>query len=358
MVSTQSDNPCRQPEQRVDLPAAACDSRINRGGKDPYERLIADSPQGSIYCQPWWLDAVAPGRWRVLTVEKGGELVAAWPVVTSESRQGLSVVMPPLTQKLGALFATSPSKYAESLSTQHELTGQLIDQLPPTVQFRHQFHENFTNWLPFYWRGYSQTTRYTYVLDNIAHQDATWNQMRPASRKSIRKAEKIGLSVRDRLPLDRFLDLNQMVFSRQGKQPPVADETICRLDQACSRRGQRKIFSAVDKQDRIHAALYLVWDNATAYYLMSGSDPELRQSGALYLLQWEAIRFASTVAQRYDFEGSMIQNIERSFRNLGGQQRPYFVISKKPPLTAKQMINAGFWRTVRTITRRTNRQGL
>ncbi|KZZ15518.1 hypothetical protein A3751_17170 [Oleiphilus sp. HI0080] len=45
---------------------------------------------------------------------------------------------------------------------------------------------------------------------------------------------------------------------------------------------------------------------------------------------WEAIKFASTVTKRFDFEGSMIEPIERFFRGFGAMQKPYFQISHTP----------------------------
>jgi hypothetical protein len=57
-----------------------------------------------------------------------------------------------------------------------------------------------------------------------------------------------------------------------------------------------------------------------ASYLMGGSDPSLRTSGAMSLLMWEAIKFAGQVARRFDFEGSMLRPVERFFRAFGGRQ--------------------------------------
>ena len=103
---------------------------------------------------------------------------------------------------------------------------------------------------------------------------------------------------------------------------------VKKIDQACSKRNCRKIFFARDLQNRTHAALYLIWDENSAYYLMGGSDPALRNSGANSLLMWEAIQFASTVTNKFDFEGSMIEPIERFFRSFGAKQIPYSYISK------------------------------
>jgi len=45
---------------------------------------------------------------------------------------------------------------------------------------------------------------------------------------------------------------------------------------------------------------------------------------------WHAIKHSATVTKSFDFEGSMIEPIERFFRAFGAIQTPYFAISKTP----------------------------
>ena len=261
--------------------------------------------------------------------------------------------MPPLTQKLGILFApTDNKKPVELLSANQKLSGELIASLGPVVSFHQNFHENFSDWLPFYWQGYSQTTRYTYVLEDISEPKELWARMRPHHRRVIRKAQGLGIRVKDDLELPEFLELNRKTFARQGEQPLATDDVIYRVDNACCLNAGRKIFAGVDTQGRIHAAVYIAWAGNTVYYLMGGSEPELRQSGAQVLALWEAIRFASTVVQRFDFEGSMLPQIERVFRGFGATQVPYFRISKFPPAptTLRGFVRASVdhrWRALR-----------
>jgi len=42
---------------------------------------------------------------------------------------------------------------------------------------------------------------------------------------------------------------------------------------------------------------------------------------------WHAIQFASTVSTIFDFEGSMIEPVERFFRGFGAVQTPYFSLT-------------------------------
>src|SRR5262245_26720571 len=46
------------------------------------------------------------------------------------------------------------------------------------------------------------------------------------------------------------------------------------------------------------------------------------------LLIWEAIQFSAKVTKRFDFEGSMVESIERFFRAFGARQVPYFSVKK------------------------------
>ena len=85
---------------------------------------------------------------------------------------------------------------------------------------------------------------------------------------------------------------------------------VRRIDDICAQRRQRKIYFAKDAHGRAHAAVYVVFDTLAAYYLMVGSDPDLRQSGAVSLCTWEAIRGARETSNRFDFEGSMMRKVE------------------------------------------------
>lgn len=286
-----------------------------------------DFVPGSLFSQPWWLDAVAPGAWDEITLEGEGEVLARLPYVIKK-RFGLTLIlMPRLTQTLGPWFAPHEAKYVTQMSRQHELMNSLIEGLPKFDYFYQNFHYSITDWLPFYWRGFTQTTRYTYVLEELEDLDAIWGEMRENIRRAVRKARK-QLVVRSDLGLDRFLDLNAQTFERQGLPLPYSRELVVRLDSACREHHCSKIFFAEDAQGRVHAAAYIVWDEQAAYYLMGGADPELRSSGATSLVLWEAIQFAAGVTRTFDFEGSMIESIERYFRAFGARQKPYCRVTK------------------------------
>ncbi|GJG94626.1 GNAT family N-acetyltransferase [Cupriavidus pauculus] len=297
-----------------------------------YRELCESERSIPLSSRAWWLDAtVGADRWSVALVERGGKVIAAMPYV-KKKRYGFVILTQPRSgHGLGPWLACEDAKPARVLGQQKELMTDLIEQLPRFDHFVQAWDYNHTNWLPFCWKGFRQTTKYTYVLDDLSDSDAIWNGMQPNIRAEIRKAStRHGLEVRDDLDIEEFITLNKQVFERQGMALPYTEDYVRRLDAACVARGARKIFIAVDKEGRRHSGVYLVWDGQVAYYLMGGSDPALRTSGAASLCMWEAIRFASGVARTFDFEGSMLEPVERFFRAFGAEQKPYFLITKTP----------------------------
>jgi lipid II:glycine glycyltransferase (peptidoglycan interpeptide bridge formation enzyme) len=215
------------------------------------------------------------------------------------------------------------------LAREKDLIGELLDALPPCDHYGQSWHHRVTNWLPAYWRGYSQTTRYTYRLQSLDDLDSVWEGMQSNIRSDIRKAqERVGVRIEGDASFDDFLRLNDLTFERQRKAAPYGRDFLHRLDGAAAAQHARRVFIARDAAGRAHAGAYLVWDAEAAYYLMGGGDPEVRNSGATSLCMWEAIKFASTVTKSFDFEGSMIEPVERFFRAFGAIQTPYFAISR------------------------------
>jgi len=304
----------------------------NSSFKDQYRALCKTEITIPIFSRAWWLDAVCADAWDVCIVEKGGEVVASMPYHFKENRVGmLFIPHPPETQTMGPWLRQTNAKYANRLGKEKDLLTALIEQLPEFAYFKQNWHHAQMNWLPLYWLGFQQTTRYTYRLPDLSDLDAVWVGFRENIRGDIRKASnRFKLTVRDDLSIDDFFALNVKTFARQGISPPHSISFIQRLDAACVANHSRKIFLAEDEQGRHHACVYIVWDEQSAYYLMGGGDPELRASGAASLCMWEAIQFAATVTKSFDFEGSMIESVERFFRAFGAVQTPYFSITKTP----------------------------
>lgn len=298
--------------------------------KEAYKELCANESSIPLFSRAWWLDHnVGANNWDVSLVRRGGNIVASMPFVKKRRLFFTEVTMPKLTPKLGPWIKPIEGKLTTKLEREKEYLSELIKGLPRFSYLVQAWDMKYKYWLPFFWAGFDQTTRYTYVLENLTDKEVLWSGLRENIRRECRKAEqRFQIFIRDDLGIDEFLKLNALTYLRQGRMPPDSSEFIRHMDQICAEKNCRKIFIAQDPDGKMHAGVYLVWDENSAYYLMGGGDPELRNSGATSLCMWHAINFASTVTKKFDFEGSMLQPVEKFFRGFGAKPAEYYLITK------------------------------
>lgn len=297
--------------------------------KEKYRKLCSSELTIPIFSKDWWLDAVVgEENWDVVLVEKDDKIVASLPYVLKKKKFNRYIYMPVLTQTAGVwLSYPKGQKYANKLSFEKEVCKEIIENLPYIDSFSQNFHYSFTNWLPFYWKDFKQTTRYTYVLENLHDHDNIFKNFKSNIKTDIKKATK-KVEIAETNDLVIFWNLIEKTFQRQNTNIPYSFNFLENIDKACVQNNCRKLLIARDSGGNIHAGVYIVWDAQSAYYLISGGDPNLRNSGATSLLIWEAIKFSSIVTKSFDFEGSMMYPIERFFSAFGAIQKPYFNISK------------------------------
>ena len=310
--------------------------------KEEYRRFSETEPSLPIFSRGWWLDATCgAGNWDVAVVKRGGKIVASMPFFEKKRLWFSVLTQPKLTQKLGPWTQETGAKYVKSLGQTKSALDALIKQLPSFDYFSQSWDFAQTNWLPFFWQGFEQTTAYTYIIPDLSDLDLVWREMDARVRTDIRKAkERAKLIAKPTTDLDAFSQLNDMVYLRQGKRPPYSQAFLRAIDKACADRNCRQIWIVEDGDGKQYAGVYVVWDETSAYYLIGGGDPDLANVGAGSLALWTAIEYCSKVTGRFDFEGSMIRPIEKFVRGFGGKQVPYFRIKKinSPLLLAQQSL--------------------
>ncbi len=290
-----------------------------------------DPPVNSLFQQPWWLDAVAPGRWDAVQIKgDGGELLAWMPYVVRLDKWGLKVIdMPQLTMTLGP-WISEPRAEAPRRRLGHYLSllGELADALPEADLVRQRFDSSVPTALPFKQRGYTVETAYTYRFNDLTDEDQVWTAMSSDRRRQIKKAAK-QVAVEPTDDLDVFLRLNRMTFDRQGMTPPYSDDYVRRIDHACRANDCREILVAKDEAGNVHAASYEVFDETTTYNLMSGYDPQYHHFGSGSLLTWEKIRRTVKRSKAFDFEGGTSPNVAAFVGTFGAELVPYSVVIKE-----------------------------
>lgn len=304
---------------------------MSLSNKERYKVLCDNESTIPIFSHYKWLNAVCgEENWNVCLVEnKNNEIIGTLPYYIKIEKGFKRIVLPKLTQKLGPWIKYPDNqKYEAKLSYEQKVQKELISLLPKFDEFYQKIDYNYTNLLSFYWLNFKLTVYYTYRITDLSviEIDEGLKLVRSNIRREIKKAKKKKIQIKTSSDIETFYKINKKTFERQNIKIPYSFEFIKSLD--ASFEDNRRIYFATDENNKIHAVAYIIWDKECAYYIMGGGDPELRNSGATSLLMWIAINEMAEFVNVFDFEGSMIQPVERFFRGFGAQQIPYYGVSR------------------------------
>lgn len=297
--------------------------------KQIYREFCSKKQNLPVFLYDWWLDAVCGnGNWDVCIVRPDQEIIAFMPYYTKKILFFRISTLPQLTQFLGP-WINYPENLKESNRSEFEkkMMNELISQLPPTDYFDQNFHFSNTNWLPFYWKDFRQTTRYTYLIEDLVHSERVFANFSQGKRQNINKASEL-VKVKYDLSAEEFYQHHKNSLGKNKKQISYSFELFKNIYEASYSKGCGRSIYAVDRNGIIHSALFVVWSGYSAYYLINSIDPDHKNSESTSLLTWEIIKHLADKTYRFDFEGSMIEGVERSYRQFGTVQKAYFNITK------------------------------
>lgn len=281
---------------------------------------------GSVFEQPWWLEVVAPGQWDEIAVkDKNGNCIGRLPYVKSKKYGMEYCGLPVLTQHVGPWIKLEKSmKSVAILKRVKQVSEDFIKNLATKSNVDIYFHHSIQYVLPFIWAGYNVEPQFTYVIDNLENLDSVFQGMESKVRNLIKNADKKYL-ITDDVSVDDLVRLVGDTFKKQGRDLPMGEVVLRKLFKEAFEHNAGKIIGAVNRESgQVDSVAFFLYDKHSCYYLLGGKDYEKNTTGAQEAILWEGIKFASTVSNAFDFEGSMIPGIESFFRGFGGSPKVYY----------------------------------
>ncbi len=283
--------------------------------------------------QPWWLDAVCTGgSWDVtLAFDKSGHITGVMPFYQRRRWGLLNSMEPPPLCTYGGPWLDYPLQLsaAERCGFEHHQYESLMTQLPPFHLFRQPFFPEMRNWLAFYWKGFQQTTRYTYRLDTASLTLDAYRQRLSSNMRNKLSGAARQFSISESTDIEHFYSLYQASLARKGYRP-FPFQIILQLYKALSQRGQVALLAATPNRGGLPVAIsFIAHDHRHAHLLMTGQLTNTDRSHVNYLLLYALVQRGIAAQWLIDFEGSMDRGLGHSFAAMGTTLTPYLVIQKK-----------------------------
>jgi hypothetical protein len=172
--------------------------------------------------------------------------------------------------------------------------------------------------------------QYTAIVD-IGDCDSIIRRMNTLRRRDYRKALKSGLraEVMDNDNMEIFEKLYQLTFNRQGIS--IDDKSwqmVRNIVAAGLKNNYGRLVYAFDEKDAALSAIYILYDQNSAYYMFGANDPAFRHTGAGTFLLVEAMQWASRQGRiGFDMVGAN-SPLRGDFKlSFGAVLHPYYFAS-------------------------------
>jgi hypothetical protein len=244
------------------------------------------------------LDIVSP-NWEALVL---GDYQAVMPL-PSKKKYGLYYLTQPFfTQQLG-IFSNN--------IIDNKLVKKFVGKIPYHIYRINLNEENV------YEKAIALPN---YVLDLHLNYEDIRKNFSENTKRNIKKAEKLGLSMKNINPTDFFHFFKEINAEKYKKLLPVLEKIVFCKNSAV------KLYSVVNQESRVVAANLTLQTDNRIINLVPVSNSEGREQSAMFFLLDHLIRQNAETEAIFDFEGSKIESIAKFYQGFGARFKPYYPI--------------------------------
>lgn len=277
-----------------------------------WDECIATAPNGNVYAESWYLDAVHPG-WDALVEVEDGKYLSVMPI-TKKKKYGIHYLCQPFfVQQLG-LFSLRPVTREQALGFLRAIPRKYL-----LVEIR----LNEQNPLDESLRGV--ILHRNHLLDLNQSYDLLFSQYHENTKRNLKKSLKYELELVKGVSIDTVIDLFRA--HRGTSVTHWGDPEYARLRQlALLAISSSNAFiygiKTSDSENIICGALFMV-SHGRMTFLFSGNDARGKESQAMTFLIDQVIREYAGQPLTLDFEGSDDDNLARFYQGFGSRPVSY-----------------------------------
>lgn len=232
------------------------------------------------------------------------------------------------TPTINLFFENKAQNKAKLLSENKKmlkLFADFIDKLPYHIITLY-LPANHIDMQPFYWKDYKAIPNFTYIVNLNRDIQEIEKDYSTERRNDIKKAIKDGVTTKICTDYKTVKSLITNTFDR--KDAAMDEQMINKILFEFANKDNS--FAFVSHRNNLPIATsFCIYDNDKAYYLLGGYDSKNKHAGAGAMAVSEAIKHSKQLGiSKFDFEGSMLPEVERYFRGFGGDLTPYYSINK------------------------------
>jgi hypothetical protein len=298
---------------------------LRDGEYDEWERLVAASPDGSIYASTAYLDTLctsAGGRFSILAARRLEQIIGGIPLYVRESKKGAFVSPRLLLYYLGPVLSRSESRYPSQQSAHNIATmGALADGLDALdfAKIALRGRHTVSDVRPFLDRGWTSQPSYSYVVP-LHDLHGQWTRVEQNLRRLVERCAEQNIAHTDDDDFESFLRLHLLTMSHHDTAPYLPDNSFRTWFTTLHRSGLCRLFHArLPSGESIAAQIVLLGDHAVSHTVCAATDPEHRGLGAAAFLRWRTFEWLAAHGKSgNDLTDAALNSVTHFKSQLGG----------------------------------------
>ena len=289
--------------------------------KSEYIEFSKSHNNASVFHQPWWLDAVCGhNNWDVILYKNKSEIIAFYTYF-KKKKFCLNLATVPYLSLLNGPYIHDKNI---SINKIHDIQYYFINSIRDKSFININTDENLVNLLPYIWDGYTQTSRISYSIDLTRHISFIYENLGRNIKYDIDKSKnKFNNRVTYNIDINEFYEILYLSYKSKGIVYHHSFELICNILKSSAQNNSLITVGITNESGKLICANVLIISGNRAYYLIGASMPSFKHQGISSHCMWESIIASKCLCSIFDFEGSMIQGIEKYFRSFGST--PYII---------------------------------
>jgi len=293
---------------------------------EKWTRFVAESPSGSIYALPAYLQAlceVTNARFSIAGVFKGDDLIGGMPLYFSQSKAGPVASNRLLLYYHGPVIRDYATHYAsERTSRQLAVLGALEEHLRGLkcahllIHARHPIRDV----RPFIAHGWSVSPSYSYEVD-ISDLKEAWGRIEQNLRRLIDRAAKNGLVHTDDDDFDSLFRMHSITRERKGVALYLPEGAFRRYFEKLKAQDLCRVFHARLGDGRsVASQLVLTGPHPVSHTVCAGADPEYLALGSTPFLRWKSFEVLSQLGHTAnDLTDAALNDVTKFKSQFGGE---------------------------------------
>jgi hypothetical protein len=282
--------------------------------------------QPDFFCSDLW-SSCYDDRFRIFFIlDEKKNIVGKFAAFEGGKKNLKTLITAPFSPHIGLCVAETKNNPVK-IQTFHKQIAQAIASFlleSKYVYYKLDFPCGWTDMQPLLWQKLNPVVRYTYRLDLTHPVEHIESNLDSSRRNKINKARREELVISHEPNAHNAM---HMIRENLKGKPVALHEKIMRkiLDLLSSR--DAGFYTTVKQQDTDLAMTICCHNGETSYNLFSAINRKIGNNAAGSLCLFESILLAKKSGQKiFDFEGSVVPEIEEYFRTFGGELTPYYSV--------------------------------